>query len=294
MRLHLTLRELEVFQAIAQHENVLKASEVVMLTQSAASQALARLEQAVQQQLFDRHGRRLTLNEHGRLFLPQARALLDRAQALEKTFTTGALSVRIGTSTTIGNYLMPSCLAAFRSQHTGSKLNLMVGNTEAVVNAVANFEVDFGFIEGICHHPELNTTPWRDDDMVVFASNSQPYATRRLTAEQLAQLPWLLREEGSGTREVVEQMLRPYLQHFNVDMELGDSEAIKHTVAAGLGVSCLSRCVIEDLIIQNKVVVLDTTLPPLRRTLYCVMHQDKEITRGMQAFLASSMDETSP
>lgn len=285
MRLHITLRELEIFCAIAQYESVFKASEYMGLTQSAASQALGKLERIMGQPLFDRHGRRLLINEHGRLLLPQARSVLERSQEVERMFSGGALSLKVGASTTIGNYLMPAKLAAFRQIYPGANLKLSVGNTEHIVNMVANFEVDYGFIEGGCHHPDLYVSSWQDDELVVFISSKHPAAHQHLSSDELAKMPWLLREQGSGTREEVERMLQPHLKHFNLDMEVGDSEAIKHAVAAGLGVSCLSRYVIADLLEKNEVVPVISSLPVLNRQLRCIRHKAKELTRGMLAFL---------
>jgi DNA-binding transcriptional LysR family regulator len=287
MSLRFTLRELEVFCAIARQENVNRAAEAVALTQSAASQALARLEQALSQRLFDRRGRRLVLNENGRLLLPQARALLDRADDLQGLLAGEALSLRLGASTTIANYLVPAQLAAFRRDHPDARVALTVGNTGAVIAAVAAMEVDFGLIEGASHHPELRVTPWRDDELVVFVARGHALATAGTpTRRQLAEAPWLLREAGSGTREEVERGLLPHLGQLNLDMELGDSEAIKRAVAAGLGVSCLSRSVVADLLASGAVVALTAGLPPLRRTLHCIQHRERPATRGMARFLA--------
>jgi DNA-binding transcriptional LysR family regulator len=297
MPLRFTLRELEVFCAIARQENVHRAADTLALTQSAASQALARLEQALGQALFDRHGRRLVLNENGRLLLSRARALLDQAEDLQGLLGVGAegaggdaapFSLQIAASTTIANYLVPAHLAALRRAHPQARVALTVGNTGEVVAAVAALEVDFGLIEGPSHHPELHIEPWREDDLIVFAATTHPLAVGGCSLRDLADAPWLLREAGSGTREEVERCLLPLLGRMNVDMELGDSEAIKRAVAAGLGVSCLSSSVVADLLAQGAVVALTDRvpgLPPLKRMLHCIRHRDRAATRGMARFL---------
>ncbi|EYC51263.1 transcriptional regulator [Hylemonella gracilis str. Niagara R] len=297
MGLRFTLRELDVFCAIARQENVHRAAETLALTQSAASQALARLEQALGQALFDRLGRRLVLNENGRLLLPRAQALLDQAEDLQGLLPTGGngrerdgapFSLLIGASTTIANYLVPAQLAALRRAHPQARVALTVGNTGEVVAAVAALEVDFGLIEGPSHHPELHIEPWREDDLIVFVAATHVLACGNATLQDLADAPWLLREPGSGTREEVERSLLPLLGRMNVDMELGDSEAIKRAVAAGLGVSCLSSSVVADLLAQGAVVALTDRvpgLPPLKRMLHCIRHRDRALTRGTARFL---------
>jgi DNA-binding transcriptional LysR family regulator len=284
MALRFTLRELEVFCAIARQENVNRAADALAMTQSAASQALARLEEALGQSLFDRHGRRLVLNEEGRLLLSRAQALLDEAEALQG-LGDELLSLKLAASTTIANYLVPAQLAALRRLHPQARVALTVGNTGEVVAAVAALEVDFGLIEGPSHHPDLRVEPWREDELVVFVAAGHPLASQGLDSlQQLADAPWLLREGGSGTREEVERVLLPLLGRLNVDMEIGDSEAIKRAVAAGLGVSCLSRSVIADLLERGQVKALDG-LPPLKRMLHCIRHRDRAVTRGMARFL---------
>lgn len=284
MPLRLTLRELEVFVAIAEQHSVTRAARAVALSQSAASQALAQLESAVGVSLFDRVGRGLQLNAHGRAALPRARALLDDAQALQDALLGGALSLRLGASTTIANYLLPEQIARFQLQQAQARVELLVANTTDVVDAVAGCKVDMGFIEGPCHHPDILVEPWQDDTLVVFAAAGHPLAQGALSLSQLAQAQWVLRESGSGTRDEVERLLLPHVGGFAQVIEMGHSEAIKRAVAAGLGVSCLSLHVVRELLVSGQVVALRAPLPALSRTLYRIHHKDKSQTRGMLAF----------
>jgi len=285
MALRLSLRELEVFVAVTEYGTVTAAADRVALTQSAASQALAALESGLAVQLFDRVGRRLVLNEHGRLLLPRAHAMLDAAKDMQQLFDSEAvLHLRLGASTTIANYLLPGRLARFQQTYPQAKLEMMVANTADIVEAVAGFKVDMGFIEGPCHHPDILVEPWQDDTLVVFAATRHPLAQGRVSLTQLAEAQWVLRESGSGTREEVERLLLPYLGGFGQLLELGHSEAIKRAVAAGLGVSCLSLHVVQELLDHGQVVAVLTELPSLHRTLYRITHKDKSQTRGMLAF----------
>jgi DNA-binding transcriptional LysR family regulator len=283
MALRIGFRGLEVFVAIADCATVTRAAELLAQTQSAASQALAALEQGLGASLFDRVGRRLVLNENGRLLLPKARAMLDLGMEAQNLLSGAAAHLRLGASTTIANYLLPPCIAGFRQLHVDAGVDLLVGNTQAIINAVAAFRVDVGFIEGPCHHPDLRITPWRDDELLVVVAATHDLATREASMAQLAQQAWIMRESGSGTREEADRLLLPRLGAFSVAMELGDSEAIKHVVAAGLGVSCLPRCVVAQQLQRGELHALP--LPPLMRKLYRVMHRDKALTRGMERFL---------
>ncbi|TDR80726.1 LysR family transcriptional regulator [Paludibacterium purpuratum] len=288
MSLRLSLRELEVFVAICEELNVTRAATRLAMTQSAASQSLSSLESALETVLFDRVGRRLVANEHGRLLLPRARAILDLGHEVQTLFSGTAANLRLGASTTIANYLLPQQIARFRASQPAVRLELMVGNTDEIVAAVAAFRVDVGFIEGPCHHPELQVQAWRDDELVVVVGAQHPFAKSMPSLLTLARAEWILREAGSGTRQEVERLLLPRLGSFAVAMEVGDSEAIKHAVAAGLGVSCLPRRVVAGELARGELVALP--LATLTRNLYRVMHRDKALTRGMAQFL-SLLDE---
>ena len=293
--MRLTLRQLQIFRAVAETGSTVAAADRVALSQSATSVALAELERALDARLFDRIGRRLLLNDRGRALLPAAVALLDDARDIEAAFGgAGRPDLRLAASTTIGNYVLPGLLAGFRAQWPEARLGLRVGNTLEVVNAVTAFEVDLGFIEGPCHADAVTVIPWRQDELVVIAAPSHPLARSaaqgRLPLRRLREVRWLLREPGSGTREAVEQALLPHLDHLPADMTLGSSEAIKNAVAEGLGVSCLSRSVVRDLLDLGRLVVLPTTLPRLSRPFSFVHHEKKRLSEALQAFLAHCID----
>ncbi len=285
MALRISLRELEVFITITDLGSATAAAARIGLTQSAASQALAALEDGLSAKLFDRIGRRLLLNEQGRLLLPRARAMLDSAQDMQLMFTgDSGIHIRLGASTTIGNYLLPPWLAGFYRRHPGATVELMVANTADIVDAVGTFRVDAGLIEGPSHHPELILSPWLQDRMCVFAASGHPLAAGPVTMDQLRRAQWVLREAGSGTREEVERLLLPHLGSLGPVMELGQSEAIKRLVAAGMGISCLSRHVVAEWLDDHTLTELDTPLPPLHRTLLYIRHKDKVRTRGLSLF----------
>lgn len=284
MALHFSLRELAVFVSVARLGTVTEAALHLGMTQSAASQALATLEQTLELALFDRVGRRLVLSSAGQLLLGKAQALLeDAGHFADLSKHTASLALTISASSTIANYLLPPAIATFLRQQPTARLQLQVGNTADVIDAVANFRADLGFIEGPCHHPELTVQPWRDDELVLF---SAPGALPTpCTIEQLQRQPWVLREAGSGTRDECERLLLPHLGQFEQVLELGDSEAISRTVAAGYGVSCLSRHVIADALARGTLQALQTPLPALRRPLYVIRHQARSISKAEALFL---------
>lgn len=283
--MHITLRQLEVFAEVLKSGSTTQASVMLALSQSAVSAALSDLEAQLGVQLFDRVGKRLVVNEHGRLLYPKALAILEQSLEIEKMFQQENGALRVYASSTIGNYLLPVMMARYRRDFPTIPFELHVGNTQDVVTAVAEFSVDLGFIEGPCHHPDLVTQPWLEDELVVFCSPDNPLAQQTLTLSTLADAPWILRERGSGTREVLDHQLLAQLPHFKLVMELGNSEAIKHAVRHGIGISCLSRRVIADQLDAGTLVELQLAQPRLVRTLYLVHHRQKHLSNVLQRFL---------
>ncbi|WP_442801206.1 DNA-binding transcriptional regulator YeiE [Serratia rubidaea] len=284
--MHITLRQLAVFTEVLKSGSTTQASQVLALSQSAVSAALADLEGQLGVQLFDRVGKRLVLNEHGRLLYPKALALLEQAGEIEQLFRHDGGALRIAASSTIGNYMLPAMMARYRQDFPATPLELNVGNSQDVISAVADFRVDLGLIEGPCHMPELVTQPWLEDELVVFAAPDNPLTRQPLTLATLAEAPWILRERGSGTREVLDHLLLAHLPHFQLVMELGNSEAIKHAVRHGIGISCLSRRVIAEQLDSGALLALSVPLPPMIRTLYLIHHRQKHISNALQRFLS--------
>lgn len=294
----LTLRQLQIFQAVADTGSTTAAGLSIALSQSATSGALNELESLLGTRLFDRIGKRLVLNENGRALLPQARTVLTGAQDIERDFGASdapsasagkPIHIRLGASTTIGNYLVPDLMAAYLKAWPRATLDVRIGNTADIAAAVARLEVDIGLIEGPCHEPDLQVSLWREDEMVIVCAASHPLAwaaaTRRPSLKDLRAARWLLREPGSGTREAVESALLPHLHHFSNAMQLGSSEAIKQAAAAGLGLTCLSLSAVQDLLTLGRLVLLDTSLPRLTRHFYVVNHRARGLSAPLERLL---------
>ncbi len=296
--MHLSLRQLQIFSAIAEAGTTTAAGEAIGLSQSAVSAALNELESLLGRALFDRVGRRLALNGHGRALLPEARALLAGMDDIERRFRLGDESAapvrwRVGASTTIGNYLMPARIADLRDGNDQARVDLVIGNTREVAGAVQRLEVDIGLIEGPCHEPGLEVAPWCEDELIVVFGDRHPDAAVLHAGADMARLRaacWLLREPGSGTREAAEQALLPHLHGFAEVLQLGGTEAIKQGAVAGLGLACLSRHAVADLIALGRLHPLATPLPPLRRRLWAVRHPGKRVPASLRRLLALDGD----
>ena len=296
--LRLTLRQLQIFVAVAHTGSTTAASLEIALSQSATSSAVNELERLLSLRLFDRAGRRLLLNDNGRALLPRALALLDGALSIEQMSRDGhaqVQSLRIGASTTIGNYMLPKLLSQFvMKQDPGAasawRSKVVIGNTAAICDAVAAFELDIGLIEGPCHQETLAVRPWVQDEMVIVASPDTRLALSvkaqdRVSLRTLRELVWLMREPGSGTREATDQALLPHLRSYRRSIELGSSEAIKHAAAEGLGVACLSSWAVEESVKAGRLDRLATTLPKIVRQCHIIVHRQKQPTPALIRFI---------
>jgi DNA-binding transcriptional LysR family regulator len=290
-RLRLTLRQLEVFAATARTGSTRAAAGRVARSQSAASTALAALETALDSPLFDRVGRRLLLNEHGRALLPLTISLLEQAAELQALFTRQPLApLRMAASFTIGEYLLPELIAAWKQAHPEASARLVIGNSSDVIDAVARFDVDIGFIEGRQRHPDVIVRRWLADELVIFAAPGHTLAGKRAaTAAELAAAGWVLREPGSGTREATDRWLQERVRPLRIELELGSSEAVKRVVAAGVGIGCLSRKAVAGALAEGWLVEVATRLPRAARALSIVVHRERRVGRAAEAFIASCM-----
>jgi DNA-binding transcriptional LysR family regulator len=283
-----TLRQLEVFLATAYFQNVTKAADSLAMSQSAASGALKDLEQQFDVLLFDRVGKRLQANELGRLLRPKAEALLEQARDLESQLSkhkdVGRL--KIGATLTIGNYLAVGLIAQFIKQTPSARVSLEVANTASIAKQVINFELDIGLIEGEIHHPDLDVSHWRNDDLVVFCSSNHRWAKKQqLTDENLLSAEWILREQGSGTRQGFDRAMHGLISHQNITLELQHTEAIIRAVEADMGISCLSRIALEDSFLRGSLVPLPVPHRDLSRAFYFILRKDKYRSEGIKKWL---------
>ena len=291
--LHLTLRQFEIFCAVAQSGTTVAAAETVALSQSATSAALQQLESGLGVQLFERVGKRLVLNDAGRALLPQALAVLEQARGIEQAFSAKAANMpvrlRVAASTTIGTYALPEVLARLAASHPLVRVDLQIANTQEVGEAVLAMEVDMGLIEGSSHWQGLEVEPWLRDELVIVASPRDPLTqqakSKPLGVAALRKAAWLLREPGSGTREMVEHALLPHLHQLPAAATLGSSEAIARCVEQGLGISCLSRVLVQSQLQAQVLDILPTTLPRMWRNFSLVQRAGKRRSPALQAFV---------
>ncbi|QFU00076.1 HTH-type transcriptional activator CmpR [Halomonas sp. THAF5a] len=283
-----TLRQLEVFVAVAQHESVSRAARALALSQSATSTALAELERQFDCRLLDRLGKRLKLNALGFQLLPKAVALLDRAEEVEELLRgqQGIGILDVGATLTIGNYLATLLISDFMQRHPGSRVRLSVRNTRTIIESVRQHELDLGLVEGQCEEEDVITQPWVEDELAVFCSPRHPLAHGGpVELDRLLREAWIMREQGSGTRLTLEQAARHRRGRFNILLELEHTEGIKRAVESGLGIGCVSKLALRDAFRRGSLVPIATPELDLSRQFTFIWHRHKYLATGMREFL---------
>lgn len=290
----MTLDQLRTFIAVAEREHVTRAAEALNLTQSAVSATVASLERELGPKLFSRIGRGVALTEAGLLLLQEARAILDRVQSA--TLAVREMSdlkrgrITIKASQTIANHFLPQKLVQFHEIYPGITLEVIIGNSTEVARAVANGEVELGLIEDRLPERETKTLiaeKVAEDRLAIIVAASHPWARERvLVTRQLEAAPWVVREEGSGTRAILNRYLAAQgvdIKAVTIALELPSNEAVLSAVIAGTGITILSESVCADSIETGRVARLSANLKT--RPFYVVQHADRYRSRAVTALL---------
>lgn len=293
----MTLERLRIFVAVAEREHVTSAARALNLTQSAVSNAIAALEAEHGVRLFDRVGRGVALNEMGRAFLPEARAVLARAAAADAVLADmSALRrgrVTIFASQTIASYWLPRRLVAFHAVHPGVELQVEIGNTREAAEAVLSGVAEIGLVEGDVDAPALVQTRIGSDRLAVIVAPDHPWAGRRaLAAKDLLSSPWVMREVGSGTRSTLEDAVREAgvdPAGLPVAMTLPSNEAVLAAAEAGAGATALSESVARAAIAAGRVAVAPFVLA--ERPYRLLRHAERYRSRAGEIFAQSLTGE---
>ena len=294
----MTLDQLRVFVEVAERGHVTRAAEALRMSQSAASAAIATLEQLYQIKLFDRVGRGIQLTEPGRIFLGEARAVLDRASmassVLQDLAGSPASPIALAASQTIATYWLPRRLAAFHAANPRVRLNVVIRNTREVETAVVEGEVSIGLVEGPTQHPALLRTRLDHDQMVlVVAAGRAPFTTGDSGKLDLRALSWVIREPGSGTRRALEDLAGRQglsLDDLNIFLVLPGNEAVREAVESGAGATIISRHVVASAIAAGTLVEIPLELP--QREFALVRHRERHATLAQKALVAHLAGDT--
>ena len=282
----MTLEQLRIFVAVAEREHVTRAAKALNLTQSAVSATISTLEARHGVHLFHRVGRGIELTDTGRAFAVEARAVLARADEAQRMLDDAAGLDRgrlsLVASQTIAGYWLPPVLARFKARYPGIAIDLAIGNSTQTADRVRDGTAELGFIEGPLDDPAL--ARWQvGEDRLALVGTDPP---DNPDAPTLRALPWLLREEGSGTRAALEAALRDRgvaIETLNVVLELPSNEALLAAAASGAGVTVLSTLVAGPMIAAGRITLASFAIPP--RPFFGLRHKERYRSKAADALL---------
>ena len=285
-------RRLQVFHTVAKLLSFTKAAETLHMTQPAVTFQVRQLEEYFNTRLFDRTHNRISLTEAGKRVFEYAGKIFDTYAEMENAVKelTGEVSgvLIIGASTTIAEYMLPALLGDFKAQYPDVNVRLKVSNTEGIVSMVENNVIDLGVVEALVANKNLAVELCKHDQLVAIVPPNHPLADEEvLEAERLLQHPYICREEGSGTREVIVEYLQDVglnSSELDVIMELGSPEAIKGAVEAGIGITVLSKATLAKELKLGTLVAIPLN-PPLERPFSFVHQKQKFRQRAMDELL---------
>jgi DNA-binding transcriptional LysR family regulator len=281
-----------VFHTVARLLSFTKAAEALHMTQPAVTFQVRQLEEHFNTRLFDRTHNRISLTEAGRKVFSYADRIFELYSEMENLVReiTGEISgaLTIGASTTIAEYMLPTLLGDFKERYPDVTIHLKVSNTEGIVSMVENNTIDLGVVEAPVANKNLVVESCKRDQLVAIVPPHHPVAKlEKVDFSHLLEYPFICREEGSGTREVIGDYLCQQLEcnaSLKVAMELGSPEAVKGAVEAGMGVSVVSRATIQKELRLGTLVAVNLD-PPLDRPFSFVHQKQKFRLRVMEELL---------
>jgi DNA-binding transcriptional LysR family regulator len=285
---------MRVFITVADKKNFSKAAKALSLTQPAVSFQIQTLEQYYQTMLFDRVNRHVKLTAAGELLLDYAVHMNNLQAELERNMQqlTGHVKgeLLVGASTTIGEYILPYVVGAFKQEYPDVNATIQIMNTNDIAENVNNKSFDLGIIEGPVELPEnMESIAFLEDELVLAIPSNHPFATKEsITLEELKTLPYITREPGSGSRLIFEQALIDAdfdIEELHMVMELGSTTSIKSAIMGGLGISTISKWAIQDLVKTGKVAALTIEGLTLKRTFNIILNNDKFHSEATGKFL---------
>jgi len=274
---------LKVFFTVANRLSFTKAATELFITQPAISKHIQELEEQYKIKLFDRNGSKISLTKAGELLLKHTKNIFEIYREID--FDLSALinkqqgTLRLGASTTISQYIIPPLLARFHQKLQDIKVNLLNGNTEQIESALLNKEIEIGIVEGQSKNQSIKYTKFLKDELVLVCNSKNPLVNKQeITKEDLKNMRFLMREQGSGTLEVIEYALKPFeikLSQLTIEMQLGSTESIKSYLLNSDCVAFISIHAINKELKNNELTIIDVKNLMIERFFYIITLQGK-------------------
>lgn len=286
--------KLKVFCTVAETKSFSKTSEIIHLTQPAVSLQIQALEEIYETKLFDRSSSFINLTPAGEILYRYAKDILNLYAEAEKEIgrITGLIkgSITIGASTTIGNYVLPPVIADFKKTHPKIKINVFIGNTKRIVDLLNSGSIDIGLVEGETSKHKMKTEPIITDELTFIVPPFHPWAKKKVVSIlEVTKEPFILREEGSGTRQIIEKYLFSHginTSDMRIALVLGSTESIKEAVENGMGISIVSRWAARKAVKHGSLKLVTPKEEKILRNFSLIMQKSAVLSHAVDEFLA--------
>ncbi len=285
VNMKLTLRQMQIFLNVVASGHLTNVAKDMNLSQSAISMSIKELENILGRPVFDRINKKLVLNEVGRAFYKEIDPIYKKLSDIEYEFKNSENKgmIRVGASTTIVDYLMPSIICSYMSSYPDVKITLKEGNTKEITAMIKEGSIDVGFVEGFVSGSDIIKEKIGVDELVVVTADIN--LCKSCYIDELAEKRWVLREEGSGTREVFLDYIKEKVDNLNVFFELGHTESIKSILMNRECLTCISKISVENEIKEGKLHKVDVKNFDCKRDFLMIYHKDKYHSTLFEKFL---------
>jgi DNA-binding transcriptional LysR family regulator len=286
--------KLKVFCTVAETKSFSKTSEIIHLTQPAVSLQIQALEEIYETKLFDRSSSFINLTPSGEILYRYAKDILTLYAEAEKEIgkITGLIkgSITIGASTTIGNYILPTVIANFKKTHPKIKINLLIGNTKRIVDFLNSGIIDLGLVEGETSRHKMKIDSIIPDELSFIVPPFHPWAKKKVVSIlEVTKEPFILREEGSGTRQMIEKYLSSHginTSDMRIALVLGSTESIKEAVESGIGISIVSKWAARKEVKYGSLKLITPKEEKIIRSFSLIMQKNAVLSHAVDEFLA--------
>ena len=271
----ITLRQMEIFLNVVKSGHLTNVAKDMKLSQSAISMSIKELENILGRPVFDRINKKLILNEVGRAFhkeiVPVFKKISDIEYEFQNSLNKGM--IRVGASTTIVDYMMPSIICKYMNSYPDVKISLKEGNSQDIVSLIKEGVIDIGFIEGTVMDSDIISEQIGVDELIVVSADGD--LNKEYFIDSLATRRWVLREEGSGTREVFLDYIKDKTEPLNIFLELGHTESIKSILLNHSCLTCISKIAVKNELKKGSLKQIKIKNFECKRNFLMIYHKDK-------------------
>lgn len=285
------LRHFRIFLTVCEAGTMTRAADSLYMTQPSVSQVIAELEKEYNVRLFERLSHRLYLTSAGERLRSYASHILNLSEQVKKELVDlgAGGSIRIGASLTIGAHVLPAIIQVYRQEMPGVEIFTQVDNTRVIEKLILEDGLDLGLVEGLIYSPHIREEMLSDDDLTIICGPGHAlWGKSKIQIAELAGNAFIIRESGSGTRDIFERVMSGAGAHWKIAGVYNNTEAIKQAVRANLGLAVVPKISIEEEIDRSLVWSIEVKDLNLKRKFNLVYHHQKFFTNALQAFIRTS------